>query len=63
LDSKSGREVIVDNLHRIGKDENFMYPEYVIQEEMLSETARLRATLKESDSQIEALEQDNVRLR
>jgi hypothetical protein len=46
-----------------GKDPDFMYPEYVLQEDMLSEKARLSAQVKELDEQVSNLETENIRLR
>ena len=46
-----------------GKDSEFMYPEYELQEELKGEKAMLKAQVAEMDEQINSLEEESVRLR
>lgn len=46
-----------------GRDPNFQYPEYVLEEEMKGECAKLRAQVVELEGQIAGLEEDTVKLR
>jgi outer membrane murein-binding lipoprotein Lpp len=46
-----------------GKDPNFNYPEYELQEELASEKAKLKGQVAELEEQVNSLEEDCVRLR